>query len=158
MRTSLALQWLRLWRGNEGSIPGWRTGIPHAARHGQEKERHFISQPSGQHVKTQPGNDSFIQAVQKGTFHFILCACSVTSVVSISAILWTVALQAQGSSPPSFKYCSIKKKLFIWLPQILISFGTWGLVPWPGIKPGPPPLGAWSLSHWTTRKVPCNVF
>ena len=22
------------------------------------------------------------------------------------------------------------------------------------IKPGPPALGAWSLSHWTTRKVP----
>ena len=28
------------------------------------------------------------------------------------------------------------------------------LVPWPGIKPGPPVLGAWSLSHWTTKKVP----
>ena len=30
----------------------------------------------------------------------------------------------------------------------------WELVPWPGIEPGPPGLGAWSLSHWTTRKVP----
>ena len=28
------------------------------------------------------------------------------------------------------------------------------LVPWPGIKPGSPVLGAWSLSHWTTKKVP----
>ena len=27
------------------------------------------------------------------------------------------------------------------------------LVPWPGIEPGPPALGAWSLSHWTTREV-----
>ena len=32
------------------------------------------------------------------------------------------------------------------------SFGLWDLVPWPGIKPGPPALGAWCLSHWTTRK------
>ena len=28
------------------------------------------------------------------------------------------------------------------------------LVPRPGIKPTPPALGIWSLSHWTTREVP----
>ena len=28
------------------------------------------------------------------------------------------------------------------------------LVPWPGIKLGPPALGVWSPSHWTTSKVP----
>ena len=32
----------------------------------------------------------------------------------------------------------------------------WDLVPWPEIEPVPPALGAWSLSHWTTRKVPRN--
>ena len=26
-------------------------------------------------------------------------------------------------------------------------------IPWPEIKPGPPALGAWSLSHWTTSQV-----
>ena len=35
-----------------------------------------------------------------------------------------------------------------------LSCGLWGLVPWPGIEPGPPALGAWSLSHWTAREVP----
>ena len=30
----------------------------------------------------------------------------------------------------------------------------WDLVPWPGIEPRPPALGAWSLSHCTTREVP----
>ena len=30
----------------------------------------------------------------------------------------------------------------------------WGLDPQPGIELGPPALGEWSLSHWTTRKVP----
>ena len=28
------------------------------------------------------------------------------------------------------------------------------LVPRPGIEPGPPALGAQSLTHWTTREVP----
>ena len=35
-----------------------------------------------------------------------------------------------------------------------LSCGMWDLVPWPEIEPGPPALGAWSLSHWTTREVP----
>ena len=34
------------------------------------------------------------------------------------------------------------------------SWGMWDLVPWPGIEPRPPELGAPSLSHWTTREVP----
>ena len=34
----------------------------------------------------------------------------------------------------------------------------WDLVPWPGIEPRPPALGVWSLSHWTTRKVPLAFF
>ena len=32
----------------------------------------------------------------------------------------------------------------------------WDLVPWPGIKPGPPALGAQSLSHWTYQGSPHN--
>ena len=33
----------------------------------------------------------------------------------------------------------------------------WDLVPWPGIEPSPLALGAWSLSHWTTREVPIKL-
>ena len=33
----------------------------------------------------------------------------------------------------------------------------WDLVPWPGIEPGPPALGAWSLNHCTTREVPIFI-
>ena len=36
--------------------------------------------------------------------------------------------------------------LALWLQPV-------GLVPWPGIKPGPSTLGMWRLSHWTTREV-----
>ena len=28
------------------------------------------------------------------------------------------------------------------------------LGPWPGIEPGPPALGVWSLNHWTSKEVP----
>ena len=31
---------------------------------------------------------------------------------------------------------------------------VWDLAPWPEIKPGPPALGACSLSRWTTSEVP----
>ena len=34
-----------------------------------------------------------------------------------------------------------------------LSCVTWDLVPWPGLKPRPPALGARSLSPWTTREV-----
>ena len=44
----------------------------------------------------------------------------------------------------------------IWLCQVLVAaYGI--LVPWPGIEPRTPALGAWSLSHWTTREVPRNL-
>ena len=36
------------------------------------------------------------------------------------------------------------------------SCHMWDLVPWPESKPRPPALGAWSLSHWTTREVSLN--
>ena len=36
----------------------------------------------------------------------------------------------------------------------MLSCGMRHLVPWPGIEPGSPALGVWSLSHWTTREVP----
>ena len=34
------------------------------------------------------------------------------------------------------------------------SWSMWNLVPWPGIDPQTPALGAWNLTHWTTREVP----
>ena len=34
------------------------------------------------------------------------------------------------------------------------SCSMWDLVPWPEIEPRSSPLGAQSLSHWTSREVP----
>ena len=61
--------------------------------------------------------------------------------------------------------------IFVWLVVPSLSQSTWApncgmrtlsciiwdLVPWPGIKPAPPELQAWSLSHRTTREVPYVV-
>ena len=64
------------------------------------------------------------------------------------------------------------KKIFIylfiyWMGRVLVaawgifSWGMWAFscgtrdpVPSPGMEPGPPALGVWSLNHWTTGEVP----
>ena len=38
-------------------------------------------------------------------------------------------------------------------PCRIFSCGIWDLIPLWGFEPGPPVLGPWSLSHWTTREV-----
>ena len=48
--------------------------------------------------------------------------------------------------------------LFIYLAVPGLSYGMWDLVPWPGIKPRPYALGAWSLSHWTSKEVPVILY
>ena len=37
--------------------------------------------------------------------------------------------------------------IFIYLSALHLSCSMWDLIPWPGIKPGPSALGAWSLSY-----------
>ena len=69
-------------------------------------------------------------------------------------------------SPPAFNL-SLHQGLFflffkcsfvylIYLSALGLSCGMWDLVPWPGIELGRPALGAWSLSHWTTREAPSS--
>jgi len=52
------------------------------------------------------------------------------------------------------------KTMFIYLSVLGLSCSMWDLlrVPWTGIDPRPPAVGAQSLNHWTTREVPINVF
>ena len=46
---------------------------------------------------------------------------------------------------------------FVYLAAPGLHCGTWNLICWPGIKPKPPTLGVYSLSHWTTREVPEDI-
>ena len=45
-----------------------------------------------------------------------------------------------------------------YLAALGLICGMWDLVPWPGIEPRPPSLGAQILSHWTTKEVPVTPF
>ncbi|XP_057561359.1 nuclease EXOG, mitochondrial isoform X2 [Hippopotamus amphibius kiboko] len=47
---------------------------------------------------------------------------------------------------------------WLWHAGSLVAARMWDLVPQPGIKPGPPALGAWSLNSLTTREVPGIFF
>ena len=77
------------------------------------------------------------------SFHHLFILCPMCSHGPLSFFLTAVFL----------------KSLFTWLCQVLVVAriificSTWDLVLWPGIEPRPSVLGAWSLSHWTTRKV-----
>ena len=46
----------------------------------------------------------------------------------------------------------------LWHEDFLVAACMRDLVPQPGIEPRPPVLGAWSLTHWTTREVPWPDF
>ena len=41
--------------------------------------------------------------------------------------------------------------------ELLVAACMGDLVPWPGMEPGPPALGARSLNHCATREVPRAV-
>ena len=88
-----------------------------------------------------------------------------TSQVSYSCgvfLMWYLEIytntQLPGQGPLEIVWCywiTLKKFIFIYLTVLGLSGSMWDQVPRPGIKSGPPALGAaWRLSHWTTREVP----
>ena len=64
----------------------------------------------------------------------------------LSCIMWYLFLVSTGVI---FSYTMRTLSCSTWS----LNCSVWDLVPWPGIEPGPPALGAWSLSPWTTREV-----
>ena len=57
----------------------------------------------------------------------------------------------------------LRLSFLMWLLQVLVgacgisSCGMCHLAPLPGIEPELPAWGAWSLSHWATRRVPSRL-
>ena len=84
--TSLAIRWLRLWitkAGNMGSVPGWRTKIPHATGHCQK-----IKKEEWNNNKNKSANAaSIVQYFRK----------QITSSPDLQD------LSAQGNHPESFR-------------------------------------------------------
>ena len=88
-----------------------------------------------------------------------------TSYISCLVLLFQCLHLPPCISQSRLSWCAIvsnssnwllKKIVFMFLAMPL-SCHMWDLVPWPGIKPRPPTLWAWGLSHWTTREVPLTV-
>ena len=78
----------------------------------------------------------------------------ITNHSSIFALRTPKVKQSQMKLP-------FQKYKFIYLaaPGLVEACGIFScsmcnLIPWPGIKPRTTALGAWNLSHWTTREAP----
>ena len=75
-----------------------------------------------------------------------------------SSSFWVslLPLDSAGEGPGLFFFVCFCFNIYlftIYLAAPGLSCGTWGLVPWSGIEPAPPPLGAQILSHWTPREA-----
>ena len=68
----------------------------------------------------------------------------VTSFFFFSIFIYVLILAAPGPS------CGMQ---YLWWT---LSCSMWALIPWPGIKPGSPALGAWGSNHWTIEKSQSN--
>ena len=76
------------------------------------------------------------------------CLFIYSSALSLSWCTWDL-----WSSPRHVGLLVVAGRFFSCGMQTL-SCSPWDLVPWLGIEPWPTPLGAWSLSPWTTKEVP----
>ena len=146
--------------------PLWAAGI---SRNGKKKGTHWLTYQSF----IPPAPEKGFGTAQKELLTSASCRWFSLEISS-----WTTAwISGRGG----WKVLPLFKKIFIYLVAPGLSCGTWGLrcfvqdlrccvrdlncgmwalscslwdlVPWPGIEPGPPALGAWSLNHWTTREV-----
>ena len=68
--------------------------------------------------------------------------------------LWQVAWDSVTISTVKLQIIPWLLFLFIYLAVLSLSCSMQNLIPWPGIKPWPPALGARSLSYRTSREVP----
>ena len=101
-------------------------------------------------------------------FHERQIHTSCRSYCPSECFLWIFSISNTSHCMGHIDFFFFNIYLFIWLHRVLVAARgiflaacriflaacMWDLVPWPGIKPGPPALGARSLNHWTTREVP----
>ena len=77
------------------------------------------------------------------------------------SLLMHLSTQSSNDLTPRLWDHSLISLLFIYLFYLTVpklSCFMWDLVTWPGIELGHAALGAWSLSHWTTREVSWLLF
>ena len=102
-----------------------------------------------------------IKPIMKSKYLQYLYIFTLTTLIRVCEInmhfVWYGGLQSITKLRKKHHYI-LKMCIFIYLFMHMavpgLSCGMWDLVPQLGIQYGPPDLGIWRLSHWTTRKVP----
>ena len=88
--------------------------------------------------------------------------CLIFHFLTGSSFQILLCFSLSSSLHRSLTFISFKKYMYLFIylaaPGLgcgmwTLSCSRWNLIPWLGIEPRPPALGAWSLSHWTTREV-----
>ena len=79
-----------------------------------------------------------------------------------ASTLWPGSTQPEGGRICHMSCRGARRTfLFCWRLACVKNFRScsmWDVVPWPGMGPRPPALGAWRLSHWATREAPWLLF
>ena len=84
-----------------------------------------------------------------------------TSVYILVITQICILMESQNLEEIRWPYSLIVISLSLSLFFFFFCHAVWHVggivVPQPGIEPGPPALGAWSLKHWNSREVPLVV-
>ena len=101
----------------------------------------------------------WVQKSQTGSRHHGSLPSPILSTTTQIILSLPTTRITVSSIISAFKiYIYLILSLFIYLATPGLSCSMWDLVPWAGIEPGPPALGLWSPSYWTTREVPIFCF
>ena len=75
-------------------------------------------------------------------------------IIIFKHLFYLFILAVPGLSCSTQDLCCSMRDLLVVACRLLSCGMHVGSVPLLGIEPKPPTLGAWSLTHWTTREVP----
>ena len=91
-------------------------------------------------------------------WYFVVVLICISLIISDTEHLFMCLLAICVSSVEKclFRVSGHLKNIYLFTYWVLVV--ACRIVPWPGIEPGRPALGAWNLSLWTTRQVPLLMF
>ena len=154
---------IQVGRGLEG-------GCDHRQASGKQLLKWWPHNPKSGHIKGGRSWKTGIVFYRKKKRNkwrdIIICIISIFRELFESSILYPINLSFKYEGKIGhFKQRSTLLLFFTYLFIYLaspglscgmrtLSCGMRDLVPWPGIKPGPPALEAQDRNHWTTREVP----
>ena len=86
--------------------------------------------------------------------HFLLQCMKVKSESEVTQSCLTLRDPMDCSLPGSSAHGIFQARVLEWGAIAFSTHSIRNLIPWPEMETTAPVLEAWSLNHWTTRKVP----